>query len=250
MDTGYEVFASFYDPLTQNVDYPARATYFDSLIRQYKKSKGNVLLDLGCGTGTMAELMTEKGYDVLGVDYSCGMLNQAMNKKLEKNLPIQYVQQDMRELELYGTVDVTLCTLDSLNHLPCLEDVQTVFQNVAKYTEHGGVFIFDMNTLYKHRNLLGNEVYVYQTDDVYCVWENALEEDQRTVDITLELFQRVKRDTYRRQTEYVTERAYTTEEIQKSLEKANFHVLHIYAADTEQPLQPDSDRMVVIARKE
>lgn len=115
--------------------------------------------------------MAERGYDMIGVDYSEGMLGQAMEKKIEKQLPIQYVCQDMRELELYGTVDAVICTLDSLNHLPSFEDVTTVFQRVWESTETGGVFVFDMNTLYKHRELLGNQVYVYETDAVYCVWE-------------------------------------------------------------------------------
>lgn len=139
--------------------------------------------------GTMTEEMAERGYDMIGVDYSEGMLGQAMEKKIEKQLPIQYVCQDMRELELYGTVDAVICTLDSLNHLPSFEDVTTVFQRVWESTETGGVFVFDMNTLYKHRELLGNQVYVYETDAVYCVWENALCKDNCTVEITLDLFQ-------------------------------------------------------------
>lgn len=170
-ETGYETFAFYYDSLTQNVNYDERAEYFDRLIQTFLHSSGNVLLDLACGTGTMSEKMTKRGYDVIGVDYSDSMLNQALEKKLEKGLSIQYVMQDMRELELYGTVDATICTLDSLNHLPSLADVTRVFQRVFDATEPGGVFLFDMNTLYKHRKILGNEIYLYETEDVYCVWE-------------------------------------------------------------------------------
>lgn len=249
-ETGYETFSFYYDTLTENVDYAARAAYFDELIQAQLRSPGRVLLDLACGTGTMAEEMAKRGFDVIGVDYSCGMLSQAMDKKLESGLPIQYVQQDMRELELYGTVDVTLCTLDSLNHLPDFAAVQQVFQRVAAVTEPGGIFLFDMNTLYKHRVLLGRQVYVYETEEVYCVWENALREDECTVDLTLELFQRCEDGRYRRQEEQLTERAYEPAQIKQALEQAGFCVLGIYHADTTEPLREDSQRMVVAARKD
>lgn len=249
-ETGYETFSFYYDALTENVDYAARAAYFDELIRAQLRSQGHVLLDLACGTGTMAEEMAKRGYDVIGVDYSCGMLSQAMNKKLESGLPIQYVQQDMRELELYGTVDVTLCTLDSLNHLPDFAAVQQVFRRVSAVTELGGLFLFDMNTLYKHRELLGNQVYVYETEDVYCVWENMLRDDACTVDLTLNLFQRCSDERYRRQEERLTERAYEPARIRQALEQAGFYVLGIYHADTAEPLHADSPRMVVAARKD
>ena len=249
-ETGYETFSFYYDALTENVNYPARAAYLDGLVQKYKQSAGKVMLDLACGTGTMTEEMAERGYDMIGVDYSEGMLGQAMEKKIEKQLPIQYVCQDMRELELYGTVDAVICTLDSLNHLPSFEDVITVFQRVWESTETGSVFVFDMNTLYKHRELLGNQVYVYETDAVYCVWENALCEDNCTVEITLDLFQLCADGRYRRTEEQITERAYAPEQVQAALETIGFHVLGIYHADTEEPLHSDSERMVVVARKE
>lgn len=247
--TGYEVFSFYYDKLTKNVDYAARANYFDTLIHTHLHTPGCVLLDLACGTGTMAQEMARRGYDVIGVDYSSGMLNRAMDKKFESGLAIQYVQQDMRELELYGTVDVTLCTLDSLNHLPDLTAIEEVFQRVAAATEPGGLFLFDMNTLFKHRQLLGNQVYVYETDEVYCVWENTLREDSCTVDLTLNLFEVCPDGRYRRKVEQITERAYAPEQIQIALKRAGFSVIGIYHADTTEPLHPNSPRMVVAAQK-
>lgn len=248
--TGYETFSFYYDALTENVNYPARAAYFHTLIQENLHAKGNVLLDLACGTGTMAEEMAKLGYDVIGVDYSCGMLSQAMDKKMKHGLAIQYVQQDMRELDLYGTVDVTICTLDSLNHLPDFQDVCRVFQKVSEVTEPGGLFLFDMNTLYKHQVLLGDQVYLYETEDVYCVWENMLAEDGCTVEITLHLFQQEPDGRYVRQEEHLTERAYAPEQVENALKEAGFHVIGIYHADTTEPLKQDSQRMVVAARKE
>jgi ubiquinone/menaquinone biosynthesis C-methylase UbiE len=249
-ETGYETFSFYYDALTENVSYPERAEYFDRLIQKHLRSGGNVMLDLACGTGTMTEEMAKRGYDMIGVDYSAGMLSQAMEKKFAQGLDIQYVQQDMRNLELYGTVDVTLCTLDSLNHLPDFSAVTEVFRRVAEATEPGGLFLFDMNTLYKHRELLGNQIYLYETEEVYCVWENALQPDGCTVEITLQLFQLCQDGRYRRQEEQITERAYAPEQVQEALENLGFSVIGIYHADTETPLTPESQRMVVVARKD
>ena len=126
-ETGYETFAFYYDSLTQNVNYDERAEYFDRLIQTFLHSSGNVLLDLACGTGTMSEKMTKRGYDVIGVDYSDSMLNQALEKKLEKGLSIQYVMQDMRELELFGNIRAIVSVCDSMNYILEPEDLKKVF---------------------------------------------------------------------------------------------------------------------------
>ena len=223
METGYEAFSFYYDQLTENVEYPQRAAYFHKLIQKYCQSEGVVLLDLACGTGSLSEEFAKLGYDVLGVDYSYGMLNQAMQKKLEHNLPIQYICQDMRELDLYGTVDVTVCALDSLNHLDSFSDVKTVFQQVFDVTEPGGVFLFDMNTPYKHREVLGNQIYLYDTDDVYCVWENQYEEPDNQVTIQLHFFARQEDDTYVRSEECMTERAYPPGQVTAALQLSCRH---------------------------
>ncbi|MDO4155904.1 MAG: methyltransferase domain-containing protein [Oscillospiraceae bacterium] len=250
METGYEAFSFYYDQLTENVQYPQRAAYFHRFIQKYQQAEGNVLLDLACGTGSLSEEMAKLGYDVLGVDYSYGMLNQAVQKKLEHNLPIQYICQDMRQLELYGTVDVTVCALDSLNHLDSFADVRTVFQQIAAVTEPGGLFIFDMNTPYKHREVLGDQIYLYDMDDVYCVWENHYEELDHQVTIQLHFFARQEDDSYLRSEETMTERAYPSEQVTAALQKTGFQVIGCYHADTEEPLRTDSQRMVFVARKE
>lgn len=250
MNTGYEFFSQYYDSLTENVDYKKRADYFDGLIKKHKKSCGNVLLDLACGTGSMSEEMALLGYDVIGADYSCGMLSRAMEKKMESGLPIQYICQDMRELELYGSADAVICTLDSLNHLCSFEDVEKTFEAVYENLEDGGVFIFDMNTPYKHSEILGNRIYIYDTEKVYCVWENSYEDEEHTVNIRLDFFELTEEDTYIRSFEEITEHAYEPEQVEKALRRAGFNVLGCFHADTEEPLRPDSQRMIFIVRKE
>lgn len=250
METGYECFSRYYDSLTENVNYQERAAYFDRLIRQHVKSEGMVLLDLACGTGSMSEEMCRMGYDVIGVDFSYGMLNRAMEKKLEHNLPIQYVCQDMRKLNLYGTVDAAICTLDSLNHLECFSDVEQTFRQVSAVLEQGGVFVFDMNTPYKHREILGDVVYIYETDEVYCTWENHYEPQEHTVEIHLEFFELTEDGLYSRSSEEITERAYEPERVADALKAAGLTVIGCYHADTEEALHEDSQRMVWVTRKE
>ena len=141
----YSRFAQYYDLLTENIDYNARADYFDSIVEKFGGVRG-ILLDLGCGTGSLTECMARKGYDVLGIDLSQEMLTVALDKKFESELPIQYLHQDMRKIDLYGTVDVTICALDALNHLGGLDDVDKTFERVSLFTNPDGLFIFDMNT--------------------------------------------------------------------------------------------------------
>lgn len=232
----YMNFAGFYDCLTKNVDYPSRAARLDVLIRRFKhttqNTEGCILLDLACGSGSMSEEMAKLGYDVIGVDNSPAMLAKAMDKKYESGLPIQYLCQDMRELDMYGTIDVTICTLDSLNHLPSLSDVEQVFQKVSLFAHPGGVFLFDMNTLYKHHHILKDKTFLYDTDEVFCVWENRIPEGTNKVEMQLTFFE-PDGDAYYRSDEFITENAYDVAEITDALKRAGLEVLGIYDADAD-----------------
>lgn len=225
----YMNFAAYYDGLTQNVHYPLRAARLHHLIGLYKHTEQNILLDLACGSGSLSEEMARMGYDVIGVDSSPAMLSHAMEKKLASGLPIQYLCQDMRELDMFGTIDVTICTLDSLNHLPSLEDVEQVFRRVSLFAHPGGVFLFDMNTLYKHREILGDRVFLYDLEDVFCAWENRLLPED-TVEMQLTFFEK-NGDAYFRSDEFITERAYPAEAIVHALERSGLTLLGMYDAD-------------------
>ena len=124
--SGYRSFAYFYDALTENISYRERAEYFDSLIKKHGGRK-NILLDLACGTGSLSEAFSEMGYDVIGVDSSEDMLNAALDKKFESGHNIQYLCQDMTNLDMFGTIDVTVCALDGINHHSRLADIEKTF---------------------------------------------------------------------------------------------------------------------------
>ena len=248
MKSNYQYFAHSYDCLTGNIDYDKRAGYFDMLIKKFGGRQGGVLIDLACGTGSLSERFCRAGYDVIGVDSSSEMLSSAFNKKINENLDIQYICQDMTELDMFGTADITICALDSLNHLGSLDDIRKTFEKVSEFTEINGLFIFDMNTVYKHKNILADNVFIYETDDVYCVWENSYTEKNNEVSINLEFFER-DGDIYRRYSENFSEIAFDTEIIDNILINSGFEILAHYDEDSTQPVRNDSQRIVFAARK-
>ncbi|MDE6593988.1 MAG: class I SAM-dependent methyltransferase [Oscillospiraceae bacterium] len=246
---GYGSFAYCYDKLMGEADYAARGKAVDGLIKKHGGKRG-ILLDLACGTGNMSEVMAKMGYDVIGTDISEEMLNIAMEKKAESGLAIQYLRQDMRRLDMFGTVDVTLCMLDSLNHLCSFEDIEETFKRVSLFSDPEGLFLFDMNTPYKHREILGNNTFVYDLDEVYCVWQNFFDISSTDcrVDISLDFFIPDEKGTYSRLSDELSETAYDSEVIVNILEKAGFTTLEILDGDSFDVPRPDSERLMFAAR--
>lgn len=247
---GYSAFAYFYDKLTLNISYKERAQYFDKLVSVHNGKRG-ILLDLACGTGSLSEEFAKMGYDVIGVDGSETMLNEALDKKFDSGLPIQYLCQDMRKLDMFGTIDVTICALDSLNHLNSLDDIQKTFERVSLFCEPGGLFIFDMNMPYKHKNVLASNTFVYDLEDVYCVWQNSFDsssEDCR-INATLDIFEKNEDGSYRRYYDELSEIAFEREIIEQALIKAGMTVEAVYDYDTFNAPRTDSEKLVFTARK-
>lgn len=223
----YNYFADYYDSLTKNVDYPKWAEYYCKIIERYGAKPG-ITLDLACGTGSLTIELAKCGLDVYGIDSSPEMLTKAQEKMFDEGMSILFLMQKMQTLNLYGTINTCICALDSINHLPRAKDVQAAFDKVAFFMEKDGLFIFDVNTVYKHKNILANNTFVYDTDNVYCVWQNFLDEDGVTVDIVLDFFEKID-GSYYRSSESFKERAYTDEEITQMLEKSGFTVLDRFA---------------------
>ncbi|MGN0555994.1 MAG: class I SAM-dependent DNA methyltransferase [Candidatus Fimenecus sp.] len=247
----YEVFADFYDALTDNVDYAVLSKTICSLLARYGRDRG-LLLDLGCGTGTLSVFLSKAGYEVVGADISPDMLAVAQEKAFAAGQDILFLCQDMTHLDLYGTLDAAVCTLDALNHLPSRAAVEETLRRISLFLNPGGVFIFDANTLYKHREVLGNNTFVYDTDAVYCVWQNELQADEKTVDIALDFFIPASDDEpiYERESEQFTECAYSGAEWEEMLKTAGFTVLGVFDGYTEKPLTDTSERAVYAVRKD
>lgn len=153
--SGYSAFARYYDELTANIDYKKRGEYFHSIIQRFKTTKENILLDLACGTGSISEVMAGLGYDVIGVDNSDEMLGIALDKKFDSGLDIQYLCQDMRKLDMFGTVDITVCALDSINHLASINYEEKTFE----WGENGVLIIRRYRNQYNDGELIETVLY-------------------------------------------------------------------------------------------
>jgi hypothetical protein len=154
----------------------------------------------------------------------------------------------MREIDMFGTIDVTICALDSINHLPSFDDVKKTFSKVSLFAEPDGLFIFDINTIHKHLNILADNTFTYETDDVFLVWENKLNKSNYDININLEFFER-DGDKYYRSTENFIEKAYETSDIDNALIEAGFEILAHYDDDSFNPPNDNSQRIVIVARK-
>lgn len=244
----YSFLARYYDRMTQNVGYEDRAAYLCDLMQKYSHSPG-LTLDLACGTGSLTIALAKRGIDIYGVDGSSAMLSVAQQKATDENLSMLFLRQEMQSLDLYGTVDTVVCALDSINHLTGEKDVLRAFQRVSLFLNPGGLFLFDLNTVYKHKNILSNHIFIYDMEDVYCVWQNSLEEQTCRVGITLDLFGR-ENGLYRRSTEHFYERAYESERIASLLSEAGMKAVGLFDDLTFEPPKERSERVVFVARKE
>lgn len=243
----YEIFAEFYDELTQNVTYKEQAEYILKLCNRFNHEP-KLTLDLACGTGNLTLALANKGVDIFGVDFSSEMLSIAQQKAFNQERNILFLCQDMRKLNLYSTVDTCLCTLDSLNHLKNKTDVEKTFRCVYKFLNNDGLFIFDMNTVYKHQCVLANNTFVYDTENVYCVWQNQLLDDERTVDISLDFF--VPEDNaYIRYQEEFNETSYTISEVSKILSNSGFELKGVFEEQTFNEPASTTQRCVYVAKK-
>lgn len=243
--SNYCDFAFVYDRLTENVKYSERAEFIRTLFARYSIKDGSDVLDLACGTGSLT-LELAKNYEMIGIDNSPEMLSQAQDKMYEAGKQILFLCQDMTELDLYGTVDAAVCTLDSLNHLETADDIRKVIGKIGLFMNHGGIFIFDVNTIYKHREILADNTFVYDCDDVYCVWQNQLNADN-SVDITLDIFERDE-DAYFRSSESFTEIAPLIDDYKKWLYEADFEIIDIFDEMSSKPLCETTQRAVFAAR--
>lgn len=245
--SGYADFAAFYDRLTDDVGYPQRAAYLAGLLAENGVAKGAVL-DLACGTGSLTLELSKCGYEMIGVDISPDMLCAAREKCAGED--VLFLCQPMEALDLYGTVNAAICTLDSLNHVTDPDVLREVFRRVALFLEPGGLFLFDVNTPYKHRAVLGDHIFVYDLEGLYCVWQNAYDPQDDTVEITLDFFAEETDGSYARYGEQFTERAYTHEAICALLRDTGLALLGCYAEMARTPPREDTQRTIYLVKKE
>ena len=215
----YGRFAGYYDVLTDDVHYEKRVEYLEKLMGEHLECKAELIADLGCGTGTVCNMLSEKGYDMIGIDSSEEMLMEAARKSFGKN--ILYLNQDMCDFELYGTVDVFLSMLDSLNYLTSVEELSEV---------------------------LSDNVFVNEAEGVFYTWENCF--DGEFCDFRLNFFVKSEDGSYRRFCEEHTQRFHTLSEITSAASSAGLEVVAIYGDMSLDAPKSDEERLFFVLKKQ
>lgn len=242
----YEGFASVYDEFMDNIPYEEWSQYVHTLLQREKIQDG-IVVELGCGTGTVTQKLQEYGYDMIGVDISTEMLEIAREKCDPKVL---LLHQDMRELDLYGSAKAMVSICDSINYLLEEEDLEKTFSKVAAFLEKDGVFIFDMKTEYFYEKVLGNRVITDNREDASYIWENEYHKENRLNTYLLTTYELVndREDLFVRSDELHHQRAYRVETVKNILEKQGFCQIQVYEALTQTEPKPDSQRVYYVAK--
>lgn len=247
-DSAYTSFAQVYDLFMDDVPYEDWCGYLCLVLAAHGIADGAVL-DLGCGTGKLTRLMASRGYDMIGADCSPEMLCIAQSRQdgVEEN--ILYVQQDMRELLLPGTVRAAYSACDCINYVLSEDGLCAVFARVHRCLEPGGLFLFDMNTPYKYECLLGDRTFAENRAEGSFIWENYYDERERMNEYDLTLFIPDGQGRYERFEELHCQRCYALDAVRRLLEESGFAVLGMNDAYTDAPVRADSERVLYIAEK-
>ena len=241
MSSYNSAFALFYDRLTENAEYEVRSEYISNFFSEYGNG-GKTVLDLACGTGTVSRYFYEKGFDVTGIDLSADMLTVAKNKCPGAEL----LCADMTDFQLNSKADLCICCLDAVNHLVEENQVINCFKCVKNSLAHGGIFIFDVNTVYKHREILADNTFVFDEEDFFLSWDNEYQDDD-IVEIFLDLFV-YNGKSYDRYSENFKEKAYSLDFLSDAVETAGFEILGIFDDLTKNKPKENSERIYFVCK--
>ena len=244
----YTDFAEVYDTFMDETPYEEWCEFLVQKMEEYKVPKG-LVLDLGCGTGTLTEMLSEKGYDMIGVDNSEQMLAIAMEKRELSGKNILYLLQDMREFELYGTVGAIISVCDSLNYLLEEEELVQTFRLVNNYLDPKGIFIFDFNTVYKYKEVIGDATIAENREDCSFIWENYYHEEAEINEYDLTIFVEEEDGRFRKFEENHYQRGYCLEQMKQALEQAGMEFVKAIDADNHGEVTEVSERIYCFARE-
>ncbi len=246
----YTSFAQVYDTFMDNVPYEEWGEYLKGILKDYDIEDG-VIADLGCGTGSMTELLAQSGYEMIGIDNSEDMLSIATEKAKRSGLDILYLLQDMCEIELYSSVNAFVSICDSVNYITEPENLVRMFCNLAPYLEEGGVIIFDFNTEHKYRDVIGDTTIAENREDCSFIWDNYYYEEEKINEYELSLFIREEQDfsLYRKFEETHYQKAYTLADMKHIISESGLKLEHAYDAFTRNEATEMSERIYMIIRK-
>jgi len=248
----YEGFGQVYDEFMDNVPYDEWCEYIVDMLNEHGVD-GGLCLELGCGTGEVCERLADKGFDMIGLDASSEMLNQAIKKRDESKKDILYLLQDMTEFELYGTVKAVVSICDCLNYLIQNEQLLKTFKLVNNYLDPGGIFLFDMNTRHKYEEI-GDSVIAENREDASFIWENFFDSDENINEYDLTLFVKDESGKYEKYEETHSQRAYSFDEVKNMLEDAGMEFVSCFKAFTKEEIKDEKamnecERVYFVARE-
>ena len=244
----YNEFAYFYDEFNGAADYDALFAYIQNELRAHGVTEG-ILADLGCGTGDLTLMLTQAGYDVIGIDRSEEMLSVLREKADELDLTgrLLLLRQDLLELDLYGTIRAAVSTFDTYSHIGPLDRFEQAIRKAAYFMEKDGVFIFDLNTPYKHQHILAGQTFDIEAEDALCHWTNQYDEATGRVDISIDI---TYHDTAEQFHESFFEYSYPLETVETLLQRYGFAVARVSDGEDFGPVRPDSPRWIITAVKQ
>lgn len=265
----YTDFAAVYDTFMDETPYEVWGDFVVGLIEKYGISKPslsergseaeenseqafsqekNLIVELGCGTGSFSQVLYSRGYDIIGIDISPDMLDLARKKSIEAGMDIMYLEQDMRELDLYCTAGTIVSVCDSINYILEDEDVVETFRLVNNFLYPGGVFIFDFNTVHKYRDVIGDATIAENREDCSFIWENYYHDNEHINEYDLTIFARCGgKDVFRRSMETHFQRGYDLDEMVNFVKEAGLEFIEAIDADTHEAPNEDSERIYIIA---
>ncbi|MBR5140346.1 MAG: class I SAM-dependent methyltransferase [Clostridia bacterium] len=246
----YDLLAPVYDAINKDVDYVRWADFIEKIISQNRGfQEENLILDLGCGTGKMTLELASRGYDMTGVDISSEMLDIARCEADERGLTnILWLNQDMREFELYGTVGVTVSCLDCMNHLTSTGDFKKCLSLVHNYLVPDGLFIFDINGKGKFEKIYADNSYVMENDGSMCIWQNFYNEKNKICNFYITLFAENSDGSYERYDEVQKEKMYTLRNVKQMLSACGFEFIGAYSDFEFAEARDENERIYIVAK--
>lgn len=243
----YNEFAYFYDELNEAADYDALFQYVVSELAAHGVKDG-LLADLGCGTGELTLMLSQAGYDVIGIDQSEEMLSVLREKADELGMTgrVLLLKQDLLNLDLYGTIRAAVSTFDTYNHIGPLENFEKAIANAAFFMEKNGVFLFDLNTPYKHAEVLAEQTFDLDAEDAVCHWTNHYHKDSGRVDICIRIHDKETGEDWQ---EDFCEYSYPLSTVEALLDKYGFTMARVADGEDFGPVRPDSQRWIITAVK-
>lgn len=245
----YDILASRYDGINACVDHSAMADFFLEGAKRFSR-RPNTALDLCCGTGSMLLELVRRGLDMQGADISPNMLNTARERLFDEGYTdVLLLCQDMREFELYGTVDAITCCLDSLNHLSSSKELEQVFRLACNYLEYGGILYFDLNSKYKYEHVYGDNAYILEEDGMYCGWENFYDKKRGIAEFRLSVFEECEDGSYERTDAVQREKYFSHRTVLKALKNAGLEFCGVYGStEFSEPADTD-ERLYYFAKR-